>query len=270
MVLQASGTISMSDINVELGSSSTTTRTFNDTPVRTLADPLDITPVQGAISMNMFYGHRRNLGTEYASAYSNGVYFDANNGGNGPNCMPGWLYGPTGVNTRMTNIFPCSTRYVGDHGDKWNSNLLFVHPETTLTEAQLNAVSISLADCIRATNIVMTEWQMVCNDYDGLRLGVWTYGTGQTLNSCAFTDLAWFIDPYADAHWHYSNAQGFGGYDSYGNPYDNFPYGYDSPLEPYTFNLPNPGVNQVVFLGINEINPASWYRTINTSYTGYN
>lgn len=259
MAVTSSGAISLSNINSELGVASTATVSFNDTAVRTLADPAALTAVGNPISISQFYGHRRNTGSTTRGSYANGVYFDNNNGGNGPKPQPGYIYGPTGVNTRMTNIYPCSTRYVADNegswgtGDRWGTNLIFIHPMSTLTEANLNAISLSLSDCTRAQNIYVTQWQQVTNDNDLLRYGVFTQGVHADLNAAAMTNIFQFYDPQFDAKWHYMTSPSVG-YDT----------AYTGPIL-----LPNPGVNQIVFLGIFENTATSWYRTISTSHIAY-
>ena len=69
MTLPASGTIAMSDVNVELGAASTTARSLNDSAVRTLFGV-----ASGTISMSNGYGKANNFTLTATISASQGTY----------------------------------------------------------------------------------------------------------------------------------------------------------------------------------------------------
>jgi len=72
MTLQSSGTISMSNIDVELGSTATTALTLNDSTARNLAGI-----ASGQIALNNFYGKTNTLGTAGNPASSAKALYNA-------------------------------------------------------------------------------------------------------------------------------------------------------------------------------------------------
>lgn len=75
MTLQASGAISLNNVNTELGNSGTATIGMNDRRSRQLADSVsdaNMTPATGAYGMNSFYGKSRyRTATRYGTSAAN-------------------------------------------------------------------------------------------------------------------------------------------------------------------------------------------------------